>query len=344
MNDAQLIALDGEPLTHEAHPELHHYTDEIGLRGILNSNELWATHYTCLNDTTEVFHLRSLLIPILARRVHVFVEELKQQRGRNYRRFLKKHGMDEDIARREAQNVVDTLYEVTFKGKLHVSPFASPFIVSFCSHAASSPYERENGILSQWNRYGGDRGFAIVFDTLALSEQLAKEAASYQYEPLSIPDVIYALSPDVIESRFKTLVDDLESWLRDFVSTGRPDAGKLYGPFLHACTRLKHQGFREELEVRIVASPRTRELDDFIKRQEPSYEPPLKPFKEILRRDDNKIGYLRLFDYPDKTPLPIKRIIVGPHKHQRDLRIIVEELAQGRFPVACCETPFIPKR
>jgi hypothetical protein len=37
-----------------AHPELFHYTDLQGLRGILSSNTLWATNYRYLNDRSEL--------------------------------------------------------------------------------------------------------------------------------------------------------------------------------------------------------------------------------------------------------------------------------------------------
>src|ERR1035437_2528169 len=48
------------------HPELHHYTDEQGLLGIVNSGALWATNFNDLNDSSEVVHLRERLEPELA--------------------------------------------------------------------------------------------------------------------------------------------------------------------------------------------------------------------------------------------------------------------------------------
>jgi hypothetical protein len=32
------------------HPELHHYTTFQGLKGIVETNTIWATHYCDLND------------------------------------------------------------------------------------------------------------------------------------------------------------------------------------------------------------------------------------------------------------------------------------------------------
>ena len=36
------------------HPELYHYTNLDGLKGILSTKSLWATHFANLNDSTEV--------------------------------------------------------------------------------------------------------------------------------------------------------------------------------------------------------------------------------------------------------------------------------------------------
>jgi hypothetical protein len=46
-----------------AHPELHHYTTFAGLKGIVESNTLWATHFLDLNDSREVFLLEELTFP-----------------------------------------------------------------------------------------------------------------------------------------------------------------------------------------------------------------------------------------------------------------------------------------
>jgi len=43
---------------------LYHYTDVAGVRGILESGELWATRTRCLNDTTEIEHGRRLAIEV----------------------------------------------------------------------------------------------------------------------------------------------------------------------------------------------------------------------------------------------------------------------------------------
>jgi hypothetical protein len=38
----------------EKYPEVTHYTNAVGLHGILNSQTIWATHANFLNDHDEV--------------------------------------------------------------------------------------------------------------------------------------------------------------------------------------------------------------------------------------------------------------------------------------------------
>ena len=50
--ETQLTIADLEFLS--THPELHHYTTFAGLEGIVRSNTIWASHFSDLNDATEV--------------------------------------------------------------------------------------------------------------------------------------------------------------------------------------------------------------------------------------------------------------------------------------------------
>src|SRR2546428_410693 len=59
------------------HPELHHYTTHSGLKGIYETDTLWATHFSLLNDATEVVHLQA---PLLEAVVARFVQILNERR------------------------------------------------------------------------------------------------------------------------------------------------------------------------------------------------------------------------------------------------------------------------
>src|SRR5258708_2396783 len=50
-------------------PELHHYTTFAGLEGIVKSNSLWATHYSSLNDSSEILFVKSFLAEELKKHI-----------------------------------------------------------------------------------------------------------------------------------------------------------------------------------------------------------------------------------------------------------------------------------
>jgi hypothetical protein len=61
------------------HPQLYHYTNEDGLRGIIKSNSFWATYYRNMNDANEIYELRSPLVAELARRLTPFAQDLRRK-------------------------------------------------------------------------------------------------------------------------------------------------------------------------------------------------------------------------------------------------------------------------
>lgn len=56
-------------------PELHHYTTIDGLKGILQSNALWGTHFRLTNDSTEFILMHTLLIQKIVTLLSAFLEE-----------------------------------------------------------------------------------------------------------------------------------------------------------------------------------------------------------------------------------------------------------------------------
>ena len=112
--------------------------------------------------------------------------------------------------------------------------------------------------------------------------------------------------------------------------------------FLKATTRVKHQGFREEKEIRIVSNPYTKALDDHIRESgEPSDEAPRKQFKDIIRDRNTGREYIDLFAFNGGRRLPIRRVIVGPSLNQCEYARKAEGLVKGEVRVHMSETPFI---
>lgn len=170
----------------DEHDRLYHYTTQHGLRGILNSQMLHATHYKFLNDPSEMHHmapkLRSLVEPHARKALSALAAD------KNVMSKIEADGGLEKVVEHDVRRAVDALYKVTF-GSDGRAKFYEPFIVSFCGHKDS--YERENGLLSQWRGYGQDAGYALVFDTKKLADLVSADAEIHHYDSGNLGDVIY---------------------------------------------------------------------------------------------------------------------------------------------------------
>lgn len=199
------------------HPRLYHYTDAGGLRGIVQSNTLWATHFADLNDSTEVVHLRSPLEKALFKR---FLETLRSKKRQSLKvsRALQKFGGLVASAQSLSKDLVDLLYRITFEdGEFE---FGIPFITSFCSHSSDNAYEHENGLLSQWRGYGGQGGFCVVLDTTKLSELLMQEANAFNWTHLNLDAVTYATDNLDLRDMFRGFLDPWDSFVENIIDTG----------------------------------------------------------------------------------------------------------------------------
>jgi len=111
--------------------------------------------------------------------------------------------------------------------------------------------------------------------------------------------------------------------------------------FFESISRYKHQGFKEENEVRIVCLPINMDEEFLNLCKEKEFTP--SPEKERKNRQKNgkTVPYIELFESPDIV-LPIERIIVGPHvdKEYRAafLRVM---LRKTDIKITVSEIPFI---
>jgi hypothetical protein len=329
------------------HPELHHYTTYAGLKGIFESNTLWATHFADLNDTAELTILREPLISAVAARLSKLLSERQRNFSAPVTEFdmrlgqtLARPGGADTVAYAASSDLVSTLYGMTFKD-MAAFPFAEPFIASFCSHAADQVYEKDNGLLSQWRGYGRDGGYCLVFDTAGLSDLLGKEFDAHYWIYMRMASVHYAVDGVSVEKLFPDLLDRCAVFLSGIIDGAMgpiPDDG--FAPFVRGATLLKHQGFREEREVRIVAAPGSERVLERVRAEHQAFIPA--PIKIVQMRgaDGGTRRYLSLFDSL-KVRLPIKRIIVGPSRRQSENYTRASELLGGKLPLRLSDTPFI---
>jgi hypothetical protein len=136
----------------QSHPQLYHYTNEGGLKGIIDNNSLWATYFGDLSDANEIHELRVPLVQELAQRLVPFFRELRQK-GLGKRNGVS-HLHDTCAAQQYAENGKCGLTISYFRRTKQENE--SCCITSFCSHSNDHAYEQENGLLSQWRGYGRD--------------------------------------------------------------------------------------------------------------------------------------------------------------------------------------------
>ena len=113
-----------------------------------------------------------------------------------------------------------------------------------------------------------------------------------------------------------------------------------FGPFISGATLFKHQGFKEEREVRIVAIPAPSDLRERqLSEDENLLVPPAKEIRTRIRGEYQR-RYLALFGFED-TALPIKRVIVGPSSHQKENYERAARVVGSNVAISRSETPFV---
>jgi len=275
---------------------VYHYTTHSGLLGILDSRELWATHYKFLNDASEISYFQGEVINIILPVVHQRIADSGMAPKGGLEAFAEKQ------ARIIVQNALQAMEEEIY-------------ITSFYGEHGEEDVNR-NGLLSLWRGYGGDGGYALVFRAEGL-EALMKEEMDRHGGYYHLTELIYGNDTQKVEQEISPLLrGDFADYARLMidVALGKADSrlpldsARAYNAFLQAITRCKHPSFREEREVRLVVCP--------------TYSPnravtvPLadkaRHFRPNKQGQGDAVPYLKLFE--NCRSLPIERIIVGPHK------------------------------
>ncbi|MDH3997261.1 MAG: DUF2971 domain-containing protein [Desulfuromonadales bacterium] len=317
----------------DVYKNLYHYTTWDGLLGILKSKCLWATHGRFLNDFSEFILFKEKLIELLQPHVSEAYLKLINEKP-HLREEIIESGGHEHLVHHDTVAMVNAMYN---------SIGEEIYILSFCGEHTTQ-HINENGLLSQWRGYGADGGVAIVFDTEQLEEAVICEGGNYEYCYIAIADIVYSEDNEKFRKEFSCDLDILDedtSKLFDHLRSphDEPDLNGLYS-IINCFSRYKHFGFHEEKEVRIVVMPTAASI---IKELAESDGVKLKPEKERnFRTWDNKtIPYIELFN-SSEIDLPIKKIIVGPHKEQKAraaaLRVMLRDT---NIEVSCSDIPFV---
>lgn len=324
----------------EEHDVVFHYTTQAGLKGIVETQSLHATHYMFTNDSTEMVRLK----PKLAQIILPIARKLYEERARQdpkIRAKMDAEGGPEALAQHDALSFADVVYRVTLG--IDSSPkFFQPFAVSFCGH--TEDYERKNGLLSQWRGYGKESGYAIVFDTKKLADLLKNECGErYLYDLWAMGDVIYDnTDEETFNKEFKGLIEAAKVDVPKLLKGKDGPFTDLNREFIASIPRYKHRGFSEEREVRMVVSP-TDDAGVQMMKASGNFEKHKNKARKVIKFKETLAPYIVLFEDRD-VRLPIVRIIVGPHRDievRRDKLRKFLELNGLEIDVSCSETPLV---
>lgn len=291
---------------------LFHYTTAAGLIGIVKEQLLFATHANYLNDTAELQILESLLIPQISAEFRDIIPRLQAVNA-----FLPglMDSFGESIFDSEANNACRSV----MKAIENVSPF---YVTSFCMHGVDTD-EYDHGLLSQWRGYGRG-GFAIQFDEAELDKLTVMESERRSFQMLATRQVAYddhkahanlknfeGLGASALGVAFRSKVPVLAARPDVAQILSDRDVSSYINAFITTVPFLKTARFREENEYRLVANATA-----------PSriHEDIRVPVKVHFRDNPSSgsiVPYIRLFEAPSMA-LPIRKVIVGPHRDQEN--------------------------
>ena len=307
----------------EEHPELFHYTRMDGLRGILETNRLWATHASHLNDSSELMLLWPKLKEVCIAQVEKAISRYAEHNPDRTDEITALGGPAE-LASKDGATFVDIMRSLLF-GNNESPGMAIPFVSSFSTHR--NEHHCEHGMLSQWRGYAGDDGVAIVFNTKQLEDLLRAESDQFKSSRCVLQEAVYLVDEVDLRGQFSVLFHAVELFADHLIGGLDPEEGRvqkntecLQMELFAAATRLKHFAFQEEQECRIVVGVPHREHHAALGILAGDGQA-----REIHHRPSSSgsVPYIRLFEGIDKK-LPISRILIGPSRNQ-----------EANFEMAC---------
>jgi hypothetical protein len=201
-------------------PPLFHYTGAHGMRGILNSDRIWASGAQHMNDWMEVVYGYDIMMGTL--------------------RQLVASG---ELHERSQTIFADVLRAM----ELPDSPFVDAYFAAFCE---------KGNLLSQWRAYAGTQGFAVEVDPLVINGELTLSTKAAARN-LRLAKVEY--DPERQRQGFRQLIDELIATIEaqhghsDRLHTTLAEFVRVV--LSSWAATVKHPGFEEEQEWRVIFQP-----------------------------------------------------------------------------------------
>ena len=276
--------------------KLVQYTSASSAMSIIRNNEVWLRNVQCMNDFNEVNH-----------GINCLITAFDTQEGKSFQALLGE--LFPDIIEKFVNRFNEYLPALK----------QGTYITCVSEHDQS---EDIYGRLSMWRAYGGKQSVAMVMNTKAF-RSATDVLSAYTFPVLYQEPEEFHLELEKLTRRIeieKKFVSDLEETeVMDYIF----DLFKTYA----LC--IKHPGFKEEREWRIV------------------YNPLLGPSEyvtssiELVDGVPQEIHKIPLKNFPEESltgmeiPELIDRIIIGPNEHQ----IVMRNTFIKLLGEAGCENP-----
>jgi hypothetical protein len=205
-------------------PPLFHYTGAHGIRGILNSDSIWASGAQHMNDWMEVVYGYDMMMSAL--------------------RDLVAEGKFPDRSQAIFKELLGVMQQPD-------SPFVDAYFAAFCE---------KGNLLSQWRAYAGTQGFAIEVDPLVLNGELTLTTKA-PARNLRLTKIEY--DPARQKKNFLRLIDELTETIEGQHSPRGWRSERFLNTLVEFvrvvlsswAATVKHPGFEEEQEWRVIFQP-----------------------------------------------------------------------------------------
>lgn len=273
--------------------KLAHYTSAAVALKIIDNKEIWLNNVTNMNDYREVELGKNLL----ARTFN------KTDEGNRLKDILNQ------ISEKLSEELI-IRYNSIFNGLDRT--------YAFCLTEHKKDYDKY-GKLSMWRAYAPKNGIALILNIAPFIKECSKTTA------FTIPMFYYEY--EEFQNKFKNFVDKAQNNLDIFNNITKEEVlDFFYRKFLVSVLSLKHKGFEEEKEWRILYNDAIYTKDNIIKEE----------VKEIhgVPRIIKILNFESLndknSDYSTKLNDILYKIIIGPSDNPKHLQeIFIKKLADN---------------
>lgn len=258
---------------------LAHYTSADAALKIIDSKEMWLRKSATMNDFLEIAHGKASLHEAYER--HTAGDKLKAALERRWPGICQSVGAWFETHLAELEN--------------------NTYIACFSTHRPHGS-EGRFGRLSMWRAYGGDAGVAFILKSAPFVSE--SDALKVYSHPVMYGDYTY------VASHLGMLAYNIDENFERLCDVTQEDAlGYLFWKFRSIVVCLKHEGFKEESEWRLVYTPCV-EVSDRVRTE-----------IETIRGIPQFVTKLPLKNYPEEGFIGaelnelIEKIIIGPTEH-----------------------------